>query len=114
MIAAEDAVFGDPSIRMGYAPANPMWTWRVGLKKAKELLLTGKYIDGNEAQRIGLIMKAVPAAELEEITVAEAISQVKLGTIGGYDLQVAWGQYHQSAFEMAGVSAATAAAAGSG
>lgn len=65
-IAAEDAIFGDPSVRMGYASANPLWTWRVGIRKARELLLTGKYIDGKEAYRIGLVTMVVPRDQLEE------------------------------------------------
>ena len=106
IIASEDAVFGDPSIRMGFAPANPLWTWRVGLKKTKELLLTGKYIDGHEAERIGLVMKAVSLKKLENTVQTEANTKAYSGTIGGFDLQAAWGQNHQSVFELAGLSAA--------
>ena len=106
IIAAEDAVFGDPSIRMGFAPANALWTWRVGLKKATELLLTGQYIDGREAERIGLVMSAVPLSELEKKVQIEAESQLKLGSIGGFDMQVTWGQFQQASFESAGLSAA--------
>ncbi|OGO03353.1 MAG: hypothetical protein A2Y91_00340 [Chloroflexi bacterium RBG_13_54_8] len=106
IIASEDAVFGDPSIRMGFAPANPLWTWRVGLKKTKELLLTGKYIDGHEAERIGLVMKAVSLKKLENTVQTEANTKAYSGTIGGFDLQSAWGQNHQSVFELAGLSAA--------
>jgi enoyl-CoA hydratase/carnithine racemase len=106
IIAAEDAVFGDPSIRMGFAPANALWTWRVGLKKATELLLTGQYIDGREAERIGLVMSAVPLSELEKKVQLEAQSQLKLGSIGGFDMQVTWGQFQQASFESAGLSAA--------
>lgn len=106
IIASEDAVFGDPSIRMGFAPANPLWTWRVGLKKTKELLLTGKYIDGREAERIGLVMKVVPLEELQNTVYTEASTKANSGTIGGFDLQSAWMQNHQSVFELAGLSAA--------
>src|SRR4030042_136446 len=106
IIAAEDAVFGDPSIRMGFAPANALWTWRVGLKKATELLLTGQYLDGQEAERIGLVMSAVPLSELEKKVQIEAESQLKLGSIGGFDMQVTWGQFKQASWESAGLSAA--------
>jgi enoyl-CoA hydratase/carnithine racemase len=106
IIASEDAVFGDPSIRMGLAPANPLWTWRVGLKKTKELLLTGKYVDGREAERIGLVMKAVPLGKLGNTVQTEASTKAYSGTIGGFDLQSAWMQNHQSVFELAGLSAA--------
>jgi len=85
IIATEDAIFGDPSVRMGLASSNPLWTFRVGLKKTKELLLTGKYIDGKEAERIGLIMKAVPADKLEDELDLATESFVKSANIGGRD-----------------------------
>jgi enoyl-CoA hydratase len=91
---------------MGFAPSNALWTWRVGLKKATELLLTGKYIDGREAERIGLVMSAVPLKDLEKKVQIEAESQLKLGSIGGFDMQVTWGQFQQASFESAGLSAA--------
>jgi enoyl-CoA hydratase/carnithine racemase len=106
IIASDDAIFGDPSIRMGFAPSNALWTWRVGLKKATELLLTGQYIDGREAERIGLVMSAVPLSDLEKKVQLEAQSQLKLGSIGGFDMQVTWGQFQQASFESAGLSAA--------
>jgi len=106
IISAEDAIFGDPSIRMGFAPANALWTWRIGLKKATELLLTGQYIDGREAEKIGLVMSAVPLPELEKKVQIEAQSQLKLGSIGGFDMQVTWGQFQQASFDSAGLSAA--------
>ncbi len=65
-IAAEDALFGDPLLRMGLLPHMPLWTWLVGIKKAKELLYTGRYMDAKEAEQFGLINKAVPRDELEE------------------------------------------------
>jgi len=85
IIATEDAIFGDPSVRMGLASSNPLWTFRVGLKKTKELLLTGKYIDGKEAERIGLIMKAVPADKLKDELDLATESFVKSANIGGRD-----------------------------
>ena len=105
VICAEDAVFGDPSIRLGYAPHNPLWTWRVGLKKAKELLLTGNYIGAKEAERIGLVMRTVPPDKLDEVVHAEALTHLKLDAMGGFDLKVSWGQFHQSCFDIAGLSA---------
>ena len=65
-IAAEDALFGDPSMRMGLLPDMPLWTWLIGLKKTKELLYSGRYMDAKEAEQFGLINKAVPKDRLEE------------------------------------------------
>ncbi|MEW6186705.1 MAG: enoyl-CoA hydratase/isomerase family protein [Thermodesulfobacteriota bacterium] len=63
--AAEDAQFGEPSVRFGQTTDMPLWYYLVGVRKAKELLLTGKTIDGKEAESIGLITKAVPSDLLE-------------------------------------------------
>ncbi len=65
VIAAEDAVFGDPSLRMGLSSAFPLWPWLIGVKKTRELIYTGKYIDGKQAEEIGLINIAVPLSKLE-------------------------------------------------
>jgi enoyl-CoA hydratase/carnithine racemase len=39
----------------------------LGMRKAKEMLLTQRIIDGKEAERIGLVNQAVPPDELEEV-----------------------------------------------
>ncbi len=72
VIAAEDALIGFPPVRaMGGPPAH-MWTYLVGPQQAKRMLLTGDSITGAEAERIGLVMQAVPAAELEQTVEALA------------------------------------------
>lgn len=43
-----------------------MWVYRLGAEKAKRMLLTGDLITGREAQEMGLINQAVPAAELDD------------------------------------------------
>jgi len=65
--ATEDAVFGEPSVRMGLTMDSPYWYHLIGVRKAKELLLTGKTINGREAERIGMITQAVSANELERV-----------------------------------------------
>jgi len=42
-----------------------MWTYLAGPQWAKRLLLTGDSVSGKEAERIGLVVKAVPAGDLE-------------------------------------------------
>jgi enoyl-CoA hydratase/carnithine racemase len=75
-IASEDAIFGDPLLRMGLLPHMPLWTWLIGIKKTKELLYSGRYMDAKEAEQFGLINKAVPIDKLEEevVKLAKGIS----------------------------------------
>jgi enoyl-CoA hydratase len=67
VIAAEDARFGHPASRaLGIPPTLGMWPAKVGMLKTKELLFTGDMIDGREAERIGMVNRAVPAADLDD------------------------------------------------
>lgn len=65
IVASDDATFGFPPTRDLGSPPQLMWIYHVGPQWAKRLLLTGDTITGREAQQIGLILKAVPAAQLE-------------------------------------------------
>jgi len=65
-LASEDALFGDPSIRMGFLSDMPLWIWLVGMKKTREFLYSGRNITAAEAEQFGLINKAVPKDKLEE------------------------------------------------
>ncbi|MEX1195425.1 MAG: crotonase/enoyl-CoA hydratase family protein [Dehalococcoidia bacterium] len=65
VIAAEDARIGYPPVRALGSPVNHMWTYLVGPQWAKRMLLTGDTISGAEAERIGLVMKSVPAHALD-------------------------------------------------
>lgn len=65
ILASEDAQFGFPAVRSMGSPSTHMWTYMVGPQWAKRLLLGGRPIDGRTAERIGLVMQAVPAAELD-------------------------------------------------
>jgi cyclohexa-1,5-dienecarbonyl-CoA hydratase len=72
IIAADNVKIGQPEIKLAVFPPIALLVFPrlVGLKKASELLLSGKIIDANEAERIGLINKAVPLesfdAEVQE------------------------------------------------
>jgi enoyl-CoA hydratase/carnithine racemase len=70
-IAADDVKLSDQHANFGLVPgggASQRLPRRVGITKAKELLYTGDRISPAEAERIGLINKAVPADKLEEAT----------------------------------------------
>jgi enoyl-CoA hydratase/carnithine racemase len=68
-IAADDAVFGEPEIRFGSGVVTMALPWLVGVRRAKELLLTGEdRLDAREALRIGLVNRVVPPDRLEEET----------------------------------------------
>jgi enoyl-CoA hydratase len=68
IMMAEDARIGYPPARVWGCPTTMMWVYRVGAERAKRLLFTGDLIDGREAERIGLITKAVPADQLDAET----------------------------------------------
>jgi enoyl-CoA hydratase len=65
VLAAEDARIGFPATRANGSPPNHMWVYHVGPQWAKRLLMTGDVITGRDAARIGLVLDAVPAAELD-------------------------------------------------
>lgn len=65
VVAADDARIGFPAARANGTPPQNMFIYHVGPQWAKRLLMTGDWISGGDAARIGLVMDAVPASELE-------------------------------------------------
>lgn len=65
VIMADDARIGYMPTRVWGCPTTAMWTYRLGLEKAKRMLLTGDKITGVEAAEMGLVLKSVPAADLD-------------------------------------------------
>jgi methylglutaconyl-CoA hydratase len=65
-LAAPEATFGYPEVRIGFLPANvAIFLMRqIAEKHARDLLLTGRIIDAPEAQRMGLVNQIVLGAEL--------------------------------------------------
>src|SRR6185503_9427978 len=66
-LAAEGAKFGQPEVKLGITPGyggTQRLPRLIGRGRALQLLLTGEMIDAQEALRIGLVNKVVPAAEL--------------------------------------------------
>ncbi|MBI4308264.1 MAG: enoyl-CoA hydratase/isomerase family protein [Chloroflexi bacterium] len=115
-IAAEDALFGDPGVRMGLATSMPLWSWRVGPRRAKDLLLTGRYIDAREAERIGLVTQVVAPGEIEGVVDVwcKALLTVgglgsvegRLGGLGGSDGSAGWMGTSRQALEASGLAEA--------
>src|SRR5271167_2676641 len=67
-LASSEAKFGYTEVRIGFVPAivSTFLLRQVGEKHARDLLLTGRIIDAEEAYRIGLINEIVPAEKLIE------------------------------------------------
>jgi enoyl-CoA hydratase len=65
IIAAEDAKIGFPATRANGSPPNHMWIYHCGPQWAKRLLMTGDCIWGRDAVKIGLVLDAVPADQLD-------------------------------------------------
>ena len=77
-IAAEEAKIGSPEAKVTSSVTGGAFRLvqdLIGPGKARELLFTGEYIDGVEAQRIGLVNRAVPAATLMD-TVMEMAAEI--------------------------------------
>ncbi len=78
VVAADDAQIGFPAVRgLGVPPLN-VYPFFVGLRKAKQLLLTGDSVTGVEAARIGMVNASVPVEELADTTRALALRVAKI------------------------------------
>jgi enoyl-CoA hydratase len=78
-LAADNAQFGQPEIRLGLIPGSggtQRLVRAVGKAKAMEMVLTGRTIDAVEAERCGLVSRVLPLAELipEALKTAERIA----------------------------------------
>ncbi len=74
-IAAEDATFGQPEILLGVIPGaggTQRLARLVGASRAKELIFTGRFVQADEALRIGLADRVVPAEQVYAEAVAWA------------------------------------------
>jgi enoyl-CoA hydratase len=83
IIAADNARFGQPEIKLGVMPGSggtQRLTRAVGKAKAMDLCLTGRMMDAAEAERAGLVARIVPLADLlkEAMAAAEAVAGMSL------------------------------------
>ncbi|MFF2314866.1 enoyl-CoA hydratase [Arthrobacter sp. NPDC058097] len=77
IIAGDNAKFGQPEINLGVVPGmggSQRLTRAVGKAKAMDMILTGRFIDADEAERSGLVARVVPAAD----TVEEALKAAEV------------------------------------
>jgi enoyl-CoA hydratase len=86
IIAADNAKFGQPEIKLGIIPGiggTQRLTHAVGKAKAMDLILTGRMMDATEAERSGLVARVVPAANLleEAMKAAETIASMSLPSV---------------------------------
>lgn len=103
-IAAEDAKLGQPEIKLGIIPGaggTQRLARLVGPAKAKDIIFSGRMVDADEALRIGLVDRVVPADRVYEAAVellapyttgpVQALRAAKLAVDGGLDRDLAGG-----------------------
>ena len=83
IIAADNAKFGQPEIKLGVIPGiggTQRLTRAIGKAKSMEMTLTGRMMDAAEAERSGLVARVVPLASLmdETMKTADAIASMSL------------------------------------
>ncbi len=86
IIAADNAKFGQPEIKLGVIPGiggTQRLTRAVGKAKAMDMILTGRMMDAAEAERSGLVARVVPLASLmdETMKTAETIASMGLPSV---------------------------------
>lgn len=81
IVAAENAKFGQPEIKLGVIPGmggSQRLTRIVGKSKAMDMILTGRMMDAAEAERAGLASRVVPTEDLIDRVMEIAISIAEL------------------------------------
>ena len=100
-VAAEDAKLGQPEITLGVIPGaggTQRLARLVGPARAKDIVMSGRFVDAAEALAIGLVDRVVPAAEVYEAAralvrpyltgPAQALRAAKLAIDGGLDMDL--------------------------
>ncbi|GAB3800777.1 enoyl-CoA hydratase-related protein [Micromonospora zhanjiangensis] len=103
-VVAEDAKLGQPEIKLGIIPGaggTQRLARLVGPARAKDLIMSGRMVDAQEALAIGLADRVVPAAEVYAAAMelvrpfltgpAQALRAAKLAVDGGLEMDLASG-----------------------
>jgi enoyl-CoA hydratase len=72
IVCADECRIGYPPARVWGSPTTSMWVYRLGMERAKRLLLTGDALDGHTAVSWGLASESHPEVELEQAGLALA------------------------------------------
>ena len=84
IIAADNAKFGQPEIKLGVIPGaggTQRLPRAVGKSKAMDMVLTARMMDAQEAERAGLVSRVVPLDKLMEETLAAALTICSFGQL---------------------------------
>jgi enoyl-CoA hydratase len=86
VIAADDARFGQPEIRLGIIPGaggTQRLPRAIGKAKAMDMILTARMMSADEAERSGLVSRVVPAASLvdDAVAIAAGICEFSLPSV---------------------------------
>ena len=92
-VAADDALFGEPEIRFSNVGPVMVMPFVIGLKRARELLYTGDFIDAQTALQYGMVNRVVPRAELVPATMkyARRIALISPEALAGTKLAISRG-----------------------
>jgi enoyl-CoA hydratase len=97
LLIADDAKLGYPPARVWGSPTTALWAHRIGIMRAKRLLLTGDSLTGAEAAEWGLATESAPAKRLDERfeSLLERVARLPVNQLVMMKLltnQVAWAQ----------------------
>ncbi|MGL4767237.1 MAG: enoyl-CoA hydratase [Formosimonas sp.] len=84
IIAADNAQFGQPEIKLGIIPGaggTQRLTRAIGKAKAMDMILTGRMMDAAEAERAGLVARVVPLSDLRDEALKMAQTMARYGRV---------------------------------
>lgn len=102
-IASDDTRMGYNELRYGISGHCMILPWLVGMKTAKDLLLTGRELTAIEAKEMGLVTDVVPLENLKEATHKKALLMARMPR----EIQRMHKMYVNRVYEMQGVRTAT-------